>query len=69
MSEDDVIYYQRRAQEERAAAQHAPDITIARIHWQLALNYIQLLDRAPEASAQTPPPDLTIVNPSAEALP
>jgi hypothetical protein len=43
MSEEDLIYFQRRVDEERVAAQRASDIVAARIHQQLAASYAALL--------------------------
>jgi hypothetical protein len=53
MSEEDLIYFQRRVDEERVAAERAPDIVAARIHQQLAATYAALLEDKSKDRAET----------------
>jgi hypothetical protein len=53
MSEEDFNYFQRRANEERVAAQRASDIVAARIHEHLAASYAALVKAKSQDTADS----------------
>jgi len=52
MSEDNLVYYARRADIERAKAEQSTDPSVARLHAEMARRYEQIVGGADEASVR-----------------
>jgi hypothetical protein len=55
MTEDEILYYQRRADQELALAGHSDNPRAACAHLALASEYLERVHRSPFAPAKPPP--------------